>query len=525
MAFFPTAPAHQELAQNANSQLEEMGLLNIYSSADKARKTGIICTIGPVTQSEEMLYKLMVAGMCVVRLNFSHGSHEYHQKTIDNARAAAVRFGRPIAIALDTKGPEIRTGQLAGFAENPLVILNLIKGETVTLNTNLKYSDDCTKEHMWVDYQKMPQVLNVGDLIYIDDGLISLKATKISIATGEIETVVQNNGKLGSKKGVNLPGILTDLPAVSGRDAGDLVFGAKNNVDMVFASFIRKKEDVQAIRAGLGEAGKRIKVVAKIENHEGVQKIDEIIDESDGIMVARGDLGIEIPAEKVFLAQKMMIAKCNLKGKPVITATQMLESMTNAPRPTRAETSDVANAVLDGTDCVMLSGETAKGDFPIEAVTIMSAICREAESAVYHKRVHDDLRISCKKPLSHTETIAVAAVEASISIRAAAIIVLTVSGTSAELLSKWRPNCPILAVTRNAQVARQLHLFSGIYPIHCPEKATSDSWADDVDFRIQKAIATGKEIRSVERGDWVMIVHGWASGTGLTNTVRMLQVA
>ncbi|ORX45121.1 pyruvate kinase [Hesseltinella vesiculosa] len=470
-------------------------------------------------------------------MNFSHGSYEYHQSVIDNTRKSVELYpGRPVAIALDNKGPEIRTGNMKGGVEVPIQA-----GHEMVFSTDNQFSDGCDGAVMFIDYKNLPKVIKVGKKIYVDDGVLSFEVLEV-IDDKAVRVKACNNGKLCSRKGVNLPGTDVDLPALSEKDKADLRFGVKNGVDLIFASFVRRGQDVRDIRAILGEDGKNIKIISKIENHQGVQNFDDILKETDGVMVARGDMGIEIPLERVFIAQKMMIKKCNLAGKPVICATQMLESMTYNPRPTRAEVSDVSNAVLDGADCVMLSGETAKGSYPVESVKTMHDICLLAESVLCYPAVFNELRQLTALPTETTETVACAAVSAALEQKAGAIIVLSTSGNTARLLSKYRPEAPIIVVTRNDQTARHVHLYRGCFPFHYPKKANSLTshvspgsnavahlspadyapWQEDVDARIMWGMEQAIKYGLLKHGQPVVAVQGWKGGLGNTNTLRVL---
>ncbi|ORZ24325.1 pyruvate kinase [Absidia repens] len=477
------------------------------------RKTSIICTIGPKTNNVGKLVELIDAGMNIVRMNFSHGDYTYHKSVLENARSAgSQRPDNVIAIALDTKGPEIRTGRMRDDVELPIT-----KGTTLIFSTDDKYADICDDKVMYIDYKNLPKVIETGKVIYVDDGVLSFKV--LEKGSDHVKVVALNIGKLASKKGVNLPLTPVDLPALSEKDKNDLKFGVENGVDMIFASFIRRAQDVKDIRRILGE--RKIKIICKLENHQGVENFDEILQEADGVMIARGDMGIEIPCERVFIAQKMMIAKCNLVGKPVACATQMLESMTYNPRPTRAEVSDVANAVLDGADLVMLSGETAKGSYPIEAVQTMATTCELAESVLCYPPLFNELRQLTPWPTETTETVACAAVSAATEQNAGAIIVLSKSGHTARLVSKYRPSQPIVVVTRDEQTARQSHLHRGVFPFVYNGEAEKN-WDADVENRIRWGIIQGKKFGLIKSNDSVVVVQGWKGGLGNTNTIRVL---
>lgn len=476
-------------------------------------------TAGPKTNSVEMMVALRKAGLNIVRMNFSHGEYSYHQSVIDNARESEKVFpGRPLAIALDTKGPEIRTGNTVEGKDWPITA-----GHVMTFTTDEQYAKACDDKIMYIDYKNITKVLEKGKIIYVDDGVLSFVVEEI-VDDKTMRVKAVNNGQISSHKGVNLPNTDVDLPALSEKDKADLRFGVKNKVHMVFASFIRSGEDIREIRKVLGEEGKQIQIIAKIENQQGVNNFDEILKETDGVMIARGDLGIEIPASKVFIVQKQLIAKCNLAGKPAICATQMLESMTYNPRPTRAEVSDVGNAILDGADCVMLSGETAKGKYPIEAVNMMHETALVAEKAISYQPLFNEIRTLAPLPTSTSETVAIAAVSASFEQQAKAIIVLSTSGTTARLCSKYRPNCPILMVTRNADAARYCHLYRGVYPFlyEKPRPQNAEEWQEDVEGRLHWAIDEAVKLGILAHHDTVIAIQGWTGGLGHSNTLRIL---
>ena len=459
------------------------------------KKTHIICTLGPSSRSVEDLEGLLQAGMSVARFNFSHGTHEYHAESLENLRAACANVDKTCGVLLDTKGPEIRTGMLRDGEP-----VELKRGNMVTLTTD--YSVLGTAEMIAVSYEHMARDVMPGDNILMSDGNVMLEVLETDPGSGTVTCECLNSATLGERKNCNLPGVKVDLPTLTEKDLHDIVgFGIVNDVDFIAASFVRKASDVRAIRKVLDDAGgSSIKIISKVENHEGLCNYDEILAESDAIMVARGDLGMEIPLERIFWVQKMMIRKANLLGKPVITATQMLDSMIAAPRPTRAEATDVANAVLDGTDCVMLSGETAAGAYPRESVEIMASICEEAEQCVDNYALSKALLNATMEnnsgvPLTTLEALASSTVMTAAKTKATCIVVLAASGEAARVIAKYRPAVPIVVGVvprtsrkaigfanreqRGHQVARQLMLTRGLVPKVIRPPANNDDSHED----------------------------------------------
>lgn len=470
------------------------------------RKTKIVCTIGPASESPEMLKKLINAGMNVARLNFSHGDHSDHGIRIANIKRAREELHETVAILLDTKGPEIRLGQLK---EEPI---ELVQDESIILTTDEILGD---KHRVQVTYRDLPQDVRVGSTILIDDGLIGLRVERVEGT--EIHCRIVNGGQIKSRKGVNVPGVRINLPGITKKDAEDIRFGIEQGIDFIAASFVRKASDVMEIREILeAHDATHIQIISKIENQEGVDNLASILGVSDGLMVARGDLGVEIPAEEVPLVQKRMIAQCNLVGKPVITATQMLDSMQRYPRPTRAEASDVANAIFDGTDATMLSGETAAGKYPVESVLTMARIAKRAESSLSYRELF--LRQSSAQQTTVTEAISQSVASSALDLEAEAIITATESGYTARMLSKYRPKAPVIAVTPHDSVMRKLNLVFGVVPIKGEEVANTDDMFDQV---VQKSLDHGL----VKLGDIVVITAGVPVGrSGSTNLMKIHQI-
>lgn len=469
------------------------------------RKTKIVCTIGPASESVEKLTQLIEAGMNVSRLNFSHGNHEEHAARIKNIRVAAEKTGKKIGILLDTKGPEIRTNDM----ENGAVELKTGQECIISMNEVLG-----TAEKFSVTYDQLIDDVHPGAKILLDDGLIGLEVISIDKEENQIKTKVLNAGILKNKKGVNVPGVSVNLPGITEKDTKDILFGIEQGVDFIAASFVRRATDVLEIRQLLEENnGSHIQIIPKIENQEGVDNINEILEVSDGLMVARGDLGVEIPAEEVPLVQKDLIKKCNTQGKPVITATQMLDSMQRNPRPTRAEASDVANAIFDGSDAIMLSGETAAGQYPVEAVQTMHNIASRAESALNHKEL---LSLRSKETEHNiTDAIGQSVAHTALNLEVNAIITPTESGHTARMISKYRPKAPIIAVTSNDHVVRRLALVWGVYPQLGQKAETTDEM-------LASAVEESVNCGHVSHGDLVVITAGVPVGeAGTTNLMKI----
>ncbi|MBU3804702.1 MAG: pyruvate kinase [Candidatus Cellulosilyticum pullistercoris] len=468
------------------------------------RKTKIVCTLGPSTQDDEILKRLMLEGLDVARFNFSHGTHDSHRETFNRVDRLRKELDLPVAALLDTKGPEVRVCQ---FKEGKI---HLNKGETFTLTSR---DIEGTQEIVSVTYKNLPNDVKEGSRILLDDGLIELVVEKIVDGT-DIVCKIMNNGDLSNNKGVNLPDTRLSMPYLSEKDKSDIIFGIETGYDFIAASFVRCADDVLEIRKILEEHNcHSIRIISKIENQEGVDNIDEIIRVSDGIMVARGDMGVEIPGEEVPAIQKMIIKKTVAAGKQVITATQMLDSMIKNPRATRAEISDVANAIYDGTSAIMLSGETAAGAYPVEAVQTMVRIALKTEADIdYVKRFNQkggDLASNVTSAISH------ATCSTAHDLNAAAVITVTKTGRTARMISKFRPSCPILGCTTSESVYRHMSLMWGVKPILMNEKKDSEALFAEA---LQVAEATGM----VQKGELVVITSGLPLGVaGTTNMIKV----
>lgn len=469
------------------------------------RRTKIVCTIGPASEAPEMLTELILAGMDVARLNFSHGERSAQGARIESVRRISEELGKRIAVILDTQGPEIR---IKKFKDGRAF---LKEGSLFRLTTDEMQGDETG---VTVDYSQLAEDVVPGATVLLDDGLINLRVEEVR--GNEVICRVINGGEISNNKGVNLPGTKVNLPALSRKDVEDILFGLEVGVDFIAASFIRCKEDVLQIRRLLEENRSAAGIIAKIETQQGVDNYREILEVADGIMIARGDLGVEIPAEDVPLVQKMIIQGCNNAGKPVITATQMLDSMIRNPRPTRAEASDVANAIFDGTDAVMLSGETAVGKFPVEAVKTMARIAERTEQALQYESILENFEPAMEKTV--TDAISYATCLTAQELGAVAIITATESGHTARMISKYKPKARIIAVTPRKNVAARLALTWGVCPLLCPPTDTTDEM-----FTV--AADTALNAGYIEEGDLVVITAGVPVGVaGTTNLLRVFTV-
>ncbi|KAJ8492927.1 hypothetical protein OPV22_014648 [Ensete ventricosum] len=495
----------------ANIDIE--GILKELPTDGLLPKTKIVCTLGPASRSVPMLEKLLRAGMNVARFNFSHGTHEYHQETLENLRVAMHNTQILCAVMLDTKGPEIRTGFLIDGKP-----IQLTEGREITISTDYTIKGD--ENMISMSYKKLPVDLKPGNTILCSDGTITMTVLSCDQDAGTVRCRCENTAKLGERKNVNLPGVVVDLPTLTEKDKEDILgWGVPNKIDMIALSFVRKGSDLVTVREILGSHTKNIKLMSKVENQEGVINFDDILRETDAFMVARGDLGMEIPIEKIFLAQKMMIYKCNLAGKPVVTATQMLESMIKSPRPTRAEATDVANAVLDGTDCVMLSGESAAGAYPEIAVKIMARICIEAESSLDNDAIFKEMIKSAPLPMSPLESLASSAVRTANKAKATLIVVLTRGGTTAKLVAKYRPRVPILSVVvpvlttdsfdwtvSDESPARHSLIYRGLVPL-LGEGSAKATDSESTEMILQAALKAAVDKRLCKQGDSIVALH------------------
>ena len=475
------------------------------------RRTKIVCTMGPNENDYEVM-KALAETMDVARFNFSHGDHEEHLSRLEKLRKLRKELGRPIAALLDTKGPEIRTGLLKDGQK-----ITLREGEKIVLTTEEVVG---TKEKIYINYDKLHEDVKPGNVILIDDGLIGLEVEAVNGV--EIQCKVTNGGELGEKKGVNVPGVPIQLPSITDKDIEDLKFGIQEEFDFVAASFIRSADAVRQIRKILTDGGSQMKIISKIESQEGLDNIDEIIEASDGIMLARGDLGVEIDAKRIPQLQKEIIQKCNYHGKLVITATQMLDSMIRNPRPTRAEVTDVANAVYDGTDAVMLSGESANGKYPVEAARTMASIVEYTEQFLNYKQFKTRM-VEKTMYESIGNAMCAASVTTASDLKATAIVASTLSGITASMISKYRPITPIYALSPSQTVTRQMMLFWGVTPIWARRAETTDEL-------FESSVEELKERKLLKSGDLCVITAGVLSRlqkqqapTG-TNIMRVIKV-
>lgn len=470
------------------------------------KKTKIVCTLGPASASEEVIRELALNGMDIARLNFSHDTHENHLIRINIIKKVREELNIPIAILLDTKGPEIRTLTLK---DDQKVLLE--KGQEFTLTTE----DIIGDEHkVGVTYSDLPKDVHEGSQILIDDGLIELKVKNITETDVICEVIA--GGELGNRKGINLPNTKSKLSPITDKDREDIIFGINHGVDFIAASFVRSAEAIREIKKILKDCNSDVAIIAKIENAEGLENIDEIIEEADGIMVARGDLGVEVPSEVVPYIQKTIIQKCNDAFKPVITATQMLDSMIRNPRPTRAEATDVANAIYDGTDAIMLSGETAAGKYPIEALRMMVKIAKETESHLDYTNILKSNKEQRSKGIS--SAICYSAVATAMSIGASLIIASSFSGYTARIVSKFRPESYIIGLSPLDRTLRKMQIYWGVTPLKTQE-------VNSTDHLLEEAVKAVTDNKYAEKGDTLILTAGVPAGkAGITNIIKVVTI-
>lgn len=506
----------KEIRKSAFTQLNHLCELESRLEESQRRLVSIIATISRASRNADIIYGMLQKGVNIFRLNFSHESHELHSQTIDLVQSGLQRLKTEtgqtvsVAFAVDTRGPQIRTGLLEGGND-----ITLRNGETIRLSINKDLYDKGGKEAVYVDYPNIINVAKPEDRIFVDDGKIFMTILEVGV-DGLVCEVIQG-GVLGNNCNVILPEVEIDLPTVSEKDMDDLQFSVRSNVDIVFASGLRGKKNLKELRQVLGDKGKRIKIIAKIDSKIALSRYQELMESADGLLLSRADLGTQIPMEKLFITQKSVTGHCNKAGKPVIIASNILESMRSHPFPTRAECFDLANAVIDGADCIMLSSEVAIGRYPMETIDTCDTLCREAEKVLWYRNLFDDLVHETRGELDASHSIAITAVETAGRTKAKLIIVLTTSGRSAALLSKYRPVCPVLAVTRCETAARWVNLHRGILPLLYPNPCAEN----DINARVSFALTCARKSGLIADGDPIVIVSAWKEA-GFTNNVRIV---
>ncbi|KAF5293195.1 hypothetical protein FQA39_LY13663 [Lamprigera yunnana] len=513
----------QHAAAFSNNYKNYQANLDVASKASIWRLTGLICTYGPSINSEAMLEDMMDLGMTMIRLKMCHLTQEECEEAIKLIRKANDNYSKkigcvyPLPIAIDIKGSEIRTGSLRDTNQREIT---MSQGNLVSIIPDPAYKDHVTEDMVYVDYEDIINVVESGDSIYLNNGSIRLCA--IEIIDNIIKCIVNSSGSLISRANVYMPEVPIDFPEITERDLEDIKFAIDFGVDVLFIPGMRSKYPIMKLKEIIGTEGKSIQIIPKIDSYQALNKINEIIEVSDGIVINRAALSIDMPIEKVFLAQKSITAKCNLAGKPVICSSQILNSMIcKCSRPTKSEACDIANAVIDGIDCFLLSQETSIGYDPLEALITLSNICKESEGAIYQRQLLEDLSGSSIPPLEPIYALAMSAVQASVKCKAAAIVMTTTSGRSAKIVARYRPRCPIIAVTRLEFVARQLHIYRGIQPL-VYVTPINPCWYKDIENRMQYGITWGKVTGVIRAGDAIVLLSSSQPGAGFPNTFRII---